>query len=285
MAPTGTPGLPAPYPPGSSRSRVSSLCRVLILLPPSEGKTPARRGKPLDLQRLSFPELTAAREEAIEALTTLCEDQDVAVEVLGLGATQADQVTVDATVRTAPTTRADRLYTGVLYDALDLGSLPTDAKRRASRWLVVASGLFGLVRPGDAIPAYRLSGGVSLPALGPVAGHWRAHLDPAVRSAAGSGLVLDLRSSTYAGFWRPEPDVADRVATVRVLHEKNGKRSVVSHFNKATKGRLVRDLLLDGTAPATPPALADHLTGLGWHVEPGAPSKTGHPLDVVVREL
>jgi uncharacterized protein len=44
---------------------------VLILLPPSEGKTPARRGKSLDLATLAFPELTAPRRAVLDALVDL----------------------------------------------------------------------------------------------------------------------------------------------------------------------------------------------------------------------
>ena len=102
---------------------------------------------------------------------------------------------------------------------------------------------------------------------------------------AGGGLVVDLRSSTYAGFWRPPAALAAQVATVRVLHESGGRRKVVSHFNKATKGRLVRDLLLDGGVPRTPAQLAELLTDLGWQVEAGPASRAGQQLDVVVTDL
>ena len=120
-----------------------------------------------------------------------------------------------------------------------------------------------MVRPGDRIPAYRLSGDASLPGLGPVAGVWRAHLGGAVREALGPGLLVDLRSTTYAAFWRPEPDLARRVVTVRVLHESDGRRTVVSHFNKATKGRLVRGLLEDGANPGSVRALVAHPRAAG----------------------
>jgi hypothetical protein len=253
---------------------------VLILLPPSEGKTAPRRGARLDLARLTWPTLTDARAEVLEALVSLCRDDPDAARVLGLGATQAEEVARNAALATARTARADHVYSGVLYDALDLAGLDATARRRATRVLAVTSSLFGLLRPGDPIPAYRLAGGVTLPGLGGVAAHWRAHLDPVVTEAAGSGLVVDLRSSTYAAFWRPTAALAPRVASVRVLHEQNGKRSIVSHFNKATKGRLVRALIEDGANPRTPKALADVLTRLGWTVE-----ADGTRLDVVVSAL
>lgn len=263
---------------------------MLILLPPSEGKTAARRGRPLDLDRLSFPCLTEARADVLDALTTLCTtggdgDVDKAAEVLGLGRTQTDEVLRNAELRTAPTARADEVYSGVLYEALDLPSLDTAARRRATGRVAVTSALFGLVRPGDRIPAYRLSGSVSLPGIGPVATFWGSRLHEAVHEAAARGLVVDLRSSVYASFWRPDAEAAKRAVTVRVLHEVNGQRKVVSHFNKATKGRLVRALLEDGGNPSTPKGFAALLGDLGWAVEVGSQGRYGTPLDVVVAEL
>jgi cytoplasmic iron level regulating protein YaaA (DUF328/UPF0246 family) len=259
---------------------------VLIVLPPSEGKSAPSRGKPLDLADLSFPGLTPARHAVLDALVTLCTaDPTAAARTLGLGGTQADLVALNAGLRTSPTARADKVYAGVLYDALDVGTLSAAAKRRASARLAVTSSLFGLVRPADRIPAYRLSGDVTLPGLGAVAGVWRDALGPAFDDALGRGLLVDLRSSTYAAFWRPPADLAPRVATVRVLHEVDGRRQVVSHFNKATKGRIVRAVLEDGGQPRSPGELADQLGGLGWKVEVGEPTRKGTQLDVVVDEV
>ncbi|MBZ5733676.1 peroxide stress protein YaaA [Nocardioides sp. TRM66260-LWL] len=259
---------------------------MLILLPPSEGKAVPRRGAPLDLGSLSSPTLTDARVRVLDALVGLCSgDPAAAAAVLGIGPTQHDLVELDAGLRSAPTARADAVYTGVLYDALGLASLSPAARRRATARVGVVSSLFGLVRPSDRIPSYRLSGDTTLPGLGPVAGVWREVLGDAVLDALGSGLLVDLRSTSYAAFWRPGPEVGPRLATVRVLHEVDGARKVVSHFNKATKGRIVRALLEDGAAPRTPLALADAIRDLGWTVEVADPTAKGTRLDVVVAEL
>ncbi len=260
---------------------------MLILLPPSEGKTAPRRGRSLDLAGLSFPELEPHRAEVLDALVSLCttDDPAAAAQVLGLGKTQIADVAANSRLGQAPTARADQVYSGVLYEALDLASLPGAAKRRATSWLAVTSGLFGLLRPSDRVPAYRLSGDVSLPGTGTVSTYWSKRLDDSVRAAAGRGLVVDLRSSTYAAFWRPAPDLARKVVTMRVLHEVGGERKVVSHFNKATKGRIVRALLEDGTAPGSPARFADHLGGLGWKAELGPAGRHGTQVDVVVSDL
>ncbi len=79
---------------------------------------------------------------------------------------------------------------------------------------------------------------------------------------------------------------------MRVLHERESggvvRRSVVSHFNKATKGRLTRALLEAGQQPGKPGEFADLVRDLGYTVEPGPASSGPHApaaLDIVVREL
>jgi hypothetical protein len=256
---------------------------VLILLPPSEGKSTPSRGASLSLEGLSFPVLTSARHDVLDSLVTLCEgDVGKAATVLGLGVTQSGEVARNAALVTAPTARADKVYAGVLYEALDLATLDAAAKRRASRQIRIMSSLFGVVPPSDRIPAYRLSGDVKLPGIGPLSTYWSKHLAAPLAEESGDSLVIDLRSSTYASFWRPAKGTAAKVLSVRVLHEHNGTRKVVSHFNKATKGRLVRALLSTEGSPRRPQQFVELLRDLGWTVEDGP--KPG-VVDVVVSEL
>ncbi|MGH3347365.1 MAG: hypothetical protein ACRDO4_10305, partial [Nocardioides sp.] len=62
---------------------------MLILLPPSEGKTAPTRGKPLDLDGLGHPNLTATRRTMVEALASASARPDAAA-LLGIGHTQHD---------------------------------------------------------------------------------------------------------------------------------------------------------------------------------------------------
>ncbi|MET7602705.1 peroxide stress protein YaaA [Streptomyces avermitilis] len=265
---------------------------MLVLLPPSEGKAASGRGAPLKPESLSLPALGAAREAVLDELVELCTaDEDKAREVLGLSEGLRGEVAKNADLRTAGARPAGEIYTGVLYDALDLASLDPVARRRAGRSLLVFSGLWGAVHVGDRIPSYRCSMGVKLPGLGALGAYWRTPMESALPEAAGGGLVLDLRSAAYAAAWKPKGEVAGRTATVRVLHSQvvNGveKRSVVSHFNKATKGKIVRSLLAAGTAPKDPAELVEALRDLGYAVEAQAPAKAGKAwaLDVVVTEI
>ncbi|MFF4225425.1 peroxide stress protein YaaA [Streptomyces abikoensis] len=266
---------------------------MLVLLPPSEGKATGGTGPALDTGKLSLPGLTAARETVLAELVDLCTgDQDKAADILGLSPGLRGEIAKNAALRTSGTRPAGEIYTGVLYDALGLATLTAPARRAAERSLLVFSGLWGAVRITDPIPSYRCSMGVKLPGLGALGAHWRAPMADVLPEAAGDGLVLDLRSAAYATAWKPKGELAERTATVRVLHSKTvggvEKRTVVSHFNKATKGRLVREVLTAGLDPATPADLATALRELGYVVEgDDAPVKRGKPqaLDVIVTEL
>ncbi|MFC8507385.1 peroxide stress protein YaaA [Streptomyces sp. NPDC057411] len=254
---------------------------MLVLLPPSEGKASSGRGAPLKLEGLSLPGLAQARAAVLDELVELCAaDEEKAREVLGLSEGLRGEVAKNAELRTAGARPAGEVYTGVLYDALGLATLDAAARKRADRALLVFSGLWGAVRVGDLIPSYRCSMGVKLPGLGALGAHWRGAMASVMPEEAGDGLVLDLRSSAYAAAWKPKGELAARTATVRVLHAPT--RKVVSHFNKATKGRIVRSLLEAGAAPADRAELTVALRDLGYVVEEGG--KAG-VLDVLVDEI
>lgn len=148
----------------------------------------------------------------------------------------------------------------------------------------MVSALWGAVRPVDRIPAYRLdicADLVGLPALEPT---WREVLGPVLAEAAGRrGLVVDCRSSSYQAVGMPD-GLGDRTAAVKVLRDVGGRRSVVSHMAKQTRGEVVRHLLESGADPRTPEGLAEALADR-WEVEPVRPSRAGRPwvLHVVVR--
>ncbi|MFE8014982.1 peroxide stress protein YaaA [Streptomyces antibioticus] len=259
---------------------------MLVLLPPSEGKAASGRGAPLKPESLSLPGLAAARAAVLDELVELCAgDEDKAREVLGLSEGLRGEVGKNAALRTAGARPAGEIYTGVLYDALGLASLDAAAKRRAARSLLVFSGLWGAVRVTDRIPSYRCSMGVRLPGLGALGAHWRTPMAAVLPEAAGDGLVLDLRSAAYAAAWKPKGGTAGRTATVRVLHAPT--RKVVSHFNKATKGRIVRSLLTAGIAPKGPAELVEALRDLRYVVEAEPPARAGTAwsVDVLVDEV
>jgi cytoplasmic iron level regulating protein YaaA (DUF328/UPF0246 family) len=244
---------------------------VLILLPPSEGKTAPARGKPLDLSALAYPELTAHRERVLDGLIRLSGgSQDAALDALGLSHRQAGELERNASLRRAPTARASAIYTGVLYERLRLPELPAPARRR----VLIASALWGVVRPDDRIPAYRLSMGARVPGMRGLAAHWRAALREALPD---EGLIVDLRSGTYAAAWTPTHAT---VVTVRAFAVRSGRRAVISHMVKATRGDVARLLLQARRPPRDAEQLAQLVAASGREVEL-TPARRGATLDVI----
>jgi hypothetical protein len=260
---------------------------MLILLPPSETKAFPADPAPAEPGSLVLPELAPTRARLGKALVRLARGRvSTALTALGLSEGQADELIHNRQLDSAPAGPAAQVYTGVLYDALNLPALrergiPLDQ-------VLIFSGLWGVLRPGDRIPHYRCSAGVKLPVIGSVSATWRKALRDPLAAHIGDRLVADLRSGAYAGLWTPHQNAV----TVRVLHERETggvvKRAVVSHFNKATKGRLTRALLESGQQPAKPDEFTDLVRALGFTVEPGpAAGRQDAPmaLDIVVREL
>lgn len=234
---------------------------MLVLLPPSETKRDGGDGPRLDLDALSHPELGEVRRELVDELVKLAADPSASRAALGLSTHQDAEIARNATLWTSATAPALHRYTGVLYDALDAGSLRGAAAARARARLVVCSALFGLVAATDAIPAYRLSAGSALPGAPTLAARWRPALEP-VLGVAGE-LVVDLRSTPYAALAR----VPGAVHVTVLAERPDGRRSVVSHFNKAHKGRLARLLASTRAEPTDAGAVATLARRAGLRVE------------------
>ena len=248
---------------------------MIVLLPPSETKRPGGDGAPLDLAALSFPALTPLRSELVEELVRLAADRPASRAALGISAKQDNEIDRNAALRGAATLPAIDRYTGVLYDALDIGSLRGAAAARARARLAVGSALFGLLRADDPVPAYRLSAGSKLPGRPGLATRWRPLLEPVLADIAARELVVDLRSGAYAGLGR----VPGAVGVDVLCQHADGRRTVVSHFNKAHKGRLARALAASRAEPDDAAKVAGVARRAGLHVE-----RDGAHLTVVVPE-
>lgn len=244
---------------------------MLILLPPSEGKTAPPTGDPVALEALAFAgELTESRRKLLGALAALAElPLERAVSMLAVSKGQAGEVAVDAELSSAPAAPAATVYTGVLYDRLRLAELP----KRAQGRVLIASALWGVVRPADRIPYYRLSAKARLDGIGGLAAFWRPALTAALPDKEGT-LVVDMRSGAYSAAWKPKR--AD-LLSVRAFSEAKGTRRPVSHMAKAVRGEVARALLEAKKPPESPKAAATIAESAGFTVE----LTPGH-LDVIV---
>jgi cytoplasmic iron level regulating protein YaaA (DUF328/UPF0246 family) len=221
-----------------------------ILLPPSEGKAQPGSGEPVDLDALAFAaELRKRRQKLLRV--------------------------VDPKLRKAPAAPAAEVYTGVLYQRLELAGLRAAAHRRAGKRVLIASALWGFVRPTDRIPYYKLPPSTKLDSIGPLAAWWREALAAAMPDEPGETIV-DMRSGAYVAAWKPKQAT---LLAVRAFREEKGERKAVSHMAKAVRGDVARALLLARREPKTPDEVAAIATDAGFEVE-----LTPASLDVIVSD-
>lgn len=212
-----------------------------ILLPPSETKR-SGGGNAFQLESLSHDEaLKQTRIQVRDALVKLSADAEAASRVLKLGVKNQDERLHNLALDTSGAMPAIERYTGVLYDALDAGSLDARSRAWLSSHVSIQSALLGLLGAGDEIPAYRLSGSSRLPSLDtPLKRLWASAHEGVDWS--GLGWILDLRSKDYEAL-APLPEGAGSWLNV-VQRGPNGEVRALNHFNKAAKGDLVRRLAL-----------------------------------------
>jgi cytoplasmic iron level regulating protein YaaA (DUF328/UPF0246 family) len=207
---------------------------MLVLLPPSEGKAHPEAGAPLDLASLAFAaELGEKRKELMDAF--------------------------DPSLLEAPAAPAAEVYTGVLYGRLELPKLAAKARGR----VLIASALWGFVRPDDRIPYYKFPPKTRLKGIGAPAAYWRPALAEALSDREGE-LVVDMRSAAYSTMWKPKRAT---LLAVRAFAEQDGERKAVSHMAKAVRGDVARALLQAKKPPADPEAAAAIAESASFTVE------------------
>jgi uncharacterized protein len=246
---------------------------VIVLLPPSETKRDGGDGPPLRLDELGSPVLGPLRAWLVGDLVALAADRPACRGALKLSAKQDGEIERNAALLYSPTLPAINRYTGVLYDALDFESLSRAAASRARGRLAVGSALFGLLRADDQVPAYRLSATSKLPGRPTLTARWKPVLEPELARLASDELIVDLRSGTYAALGR----VPGAVEVDVLAEHQHGRRTVVSHFNKAHKGRLARALATARAEPDDAASVAAVARRAGMRVE-----RRGNELTVVI---
>ena len=125
------------------------------------------------------------------------------------------------------------------------GNQPQGGQGQLEELTLVFSALFGPVRLTDLITPHRLSGSVKLPGQGSVASIWAKALKELLTQQLSGHVVVDLRSAEYGAMYRPLRGGECVMLNIGVakVNPATGKRSVVSHWAKHTRGLLAGALL------------------------------------------
>lgn len=223
--------------------------RFSILLPSAEGKISG--GNPLAPDMFDyrssntfnyFSELNPERRALIDALQSQIEKGDeAALETLfGVkGDTLGAAVQANQRVYSSPLIAAiDRYGPGVMYRAMSFPDLPTGAQRRLLENGIIFSGLFGLLRPDDLIPNYKLKMDARVEGVGKVSVYWRERLSEMLNALLAGQAVWNLLPGAHEDAWDDAGTYA-RMIRVKFYREVDGERKAVTHGIKDLRGALV----------------------------------------------
>jgi cytoplasmic iron level regulating protein YaaA (DUF328/UPF0246 family) len=231
---------------------------MLILLAASESKAEVEGGEPFDPSDLSFPALGSTREVVLESVIEVSARPD-ALRWLDLRPSVEHLARRNVDLRDAPAAAAGSVYAGAVYRAIGLDDLDPSASRRAREWVVAISPLWGAVRLGDRIPAYRVRMCARPPGLGHLPQVWQAPLAEVLPAAAGRGLIVDTRQAEYLTAWRPKGELAERTVAIKAVRDLREGRGAQSHDAMRTQGQVVRRVLTEAIDPQEPEGLRDAL--------------------------
>lgn len=237
----------------------------LILLPPSEGKASGGSGPPWAPGSMAL-DLDDVRVRVLADLERAMRGGEAARrKLLGVqGEALASATTANRSALASPTLPAIERYTGVLYDELDQASLPAASRRRLGGSVLILSGLWGAVAPGDPVPDYKLKMGATLGRGPRLSTRWTEPLSEAIGRVARGRRVWNLLPKEHDAAWRP-PEPLEQVGVEFLEPNRAGELVAVSHWNKLLKGALVRHLLAEPST--TVDDLADWHHPLGFRLD------------------
>ncbi len=146
------------------------------------------------------------------------------------------------------TTRPAALaFAGDTYQGLEAASLSDEEMAWAQDHLRILSGLYGLLRPLDAIQPYRLEMGSRLKTRrgANLYDYWRDQLSKALNAQAealGTETLINCASQEYFGAVAPKA-LKLNVITPQFLEDKGNGPKMVSFFAKKARGSMARFII------------------------------------------
>lgn len=138
-------------------------------------------------------------------------------------------------------------FAGDTYIGLEAASLEQEELHWAQNHLRILSGLYGLLRPKDAIQPYRLEMGSRLKTRRgkSLYDYWGTQISKALVAQAqelGTDTLVNCASQEYFGAADTKA-LKLRVITPVFMEEKNGEAKIVSFFAKKARGSMARYII------------------------------------------
>ena len=200
---------------------------MLILIPPSEGKTKIKSTE------ITFGNTKFKYDEEVNQvvrLLSLLNEEDLK-SIYGTSQEKAEIFhRQNQDIFKSRCAKAIERYTGVVYEHIDWKTLNKSAQKYMEKHVKIFSGLFGLLTPNTLIPNYKLKMNVLS-----LQYHWSPIITKALENEK---LVFDLLPQVHRKAYNPSKNVIKIDFSVI----KKGKKTAAGHFGKAVKGRFIRYL-------------------------------------------
>ena len=200
---------------------------MLILIPPSEGKTKIKSTNTI----FGDTKFKFEREvnQVIRLLSLLNEE-----DLRSIYGTSQEKSEIfhrqNQDIFKSHCAKAIERYTGVVYEYIDWESLNQNSKKYMEKHVRIFSGLFGLLSPNTLIPNYKLKMNVLS-----LQYHWNPVL---TKELENEDLIFDLLPQVHRKAYTPSKNVIK--IDFSVINK--GKKTAAGHFGKAVKGKFIRYL-------------------------------------------
>ena len=200
---------------------------MLILTPPSEGKSIK------NTVSKKFSETNFVFEKQVKEILMILKplNENKIVSTYGTNLEKAkDLHKINLKVFDNECSMAIERYTGVVFSNLDWKSLDNNEKAYLNKNLRIFSGMFGLLKPNDLIPNYKLKMNVLA-----LTNFWKIHISNQLNK---EDLILDLLPAVH----RKALNLKQNVFKINFLINKDGKLIQSAHAGKVVKGKFIRFL-------------------------------------------
>ena len=165
-------------------------------------------------------------------------------------------------------------FNGDVYQGLDVQTLGPDALKRLSTRIRILSGLYGLLRPFDAMRPYRLEMGTKLKghSIPSLPEFWKTRITSELNSLLDGSALVNLASNEYSAAVDFKAMHGPVISPV-FKDLKNGEYKIISFYAKRARGLMAR-FMVESDAQSVDDLLSFNYDGYSYsedHSKPNAP--------------
>lgn len=212
------------------------MSNYIILLPPSEGKN---KDGESDESSFSFQKLNLSRELILnKLLETISKEPESKLEKLfdvkGINLIQT--LEINSNIRKSKTLKAIERYSGVMFKAINYENMSINQKQNFDNSVLFIDGLFGLLKPLDLIPNYKLKINSKLQDID-VTKFWKSELETYLDNLFKNKLIIDILPQAHRNVIADK--FKEKLIEISFYEIKNGKLKNVGHASKKLKGEII----------------------------------------------